>query len=194
MNCNSTQSHGHDLAAFARRCVAFLVLVIFASALSNTPRRSEVMIKTNGNFKIVEYSWIIAGNNDGMDTLLLGPFNIGGLCYLDSIIRVMMYSEERTMDSISWVAEYQFSLDLFPNNNVNSSSWFTVEREVNEFCPHPPGIYVPYLKSFGGYDEFRPRRYGAYRHFRIRVVAIDQVGTGVLKFRVIIPLSESAHE
>ena len=49
MNCNSTQSHGHDLAALARRSVAFL---LFGVCAFNTPKRTEVVIKADGNFKI----------------------------------------------------------------------------------------------------------------------------------------------
>jgi len=113
------------------------------------------------------------------DTLLLGPFVLGGIGHEDSLITIEMKSAETVRDSVHYKIHHQMSAAHSPGSQTNSKDWHSIVTDATAFD-----------STLSAYDTFVPRRYSASRHYRIMITNQDTtgvVGAG-LTFRVTLPL------
>lgn len=173
-----------------------LTLVVVALATQRTRTTAVDKVYNHSSpllykYKLVEYTWSIpgdAGTTTNADTLVIGPFNIGGTCHKDSAITLKMEFAETTIDSIHWQVLYQLSNDESPSVEVpNTTDWYSVELESTRFDSTAYRAGTPYIRMW---DTFKPRRYSNAKWFRALVYSNGKTGTQTLGMKVVLPLDE----
>lgn len=112
------------------------------------------------------------------DSIIIGPFTVGGIGYEDSIITVQMTANETVADSVHYKIAHQMSSAASPNSGSSSKDWITYKTDTAAFD-----------STLKGASSFKPRLYSAERHYRALITASAQTGTSsTVVFRFTIPL------
>ena len=178
-------------------------ILLFVSALwltimafATTPTRTTVysieggLARSPHRYKSVKYTWQITASA-GLDTLIVGPFDIGGLCHTDSSIDLQMFITAGSInkDSIHWNVDYQLSNDLSPFTGVSDGdSWHLVEQELVAFdsVAYRAGNVLVRL-----HDKFKPRKYGSHKWFRARFSSDGKTAGRTHEIRATVPIDEN---
>lgn len=163
------------------------LMLIFQIAQAGTPTVTEssrtVYSEGFRKYVVYTYTWsqtmrLIANP----DTVILGPFRVGGLFYVDSLITVEFHSTETSADSVNYNTAFQFTSKVNPNAGSSSKDWVSVLTDASN--PDTP------TANFGA----RPRRKTASNQMRILFFQDDTNGvtpaTITNTARVVIPLFE----
>lgn len=165
--------------------LSILLLVAMATlSLASTPTVTEAsrVVYNEGTkhgYVVYTYTWNQTATTG--DTVILGPFTIGGMLHADSLVTVEFHSTETSADSVNYDTQFQFSSKDAPNAGSSSKDWVTVFTDT----ANPETFQTNYGVS--------PRRKTQSR--KMRIILVEAANNGVTPatiantVRVIIPLS-----
>lgn len=167
-----------------KKLTILLFAVMATLAFASTPTvtlssRTTYNEGTKHGYVVYEYTWSQSVTSG--DTVILGPWDIGGLLHADSLVTVEFHSTETSSDSVNYDTQFQFSSKASPNTGSSSKDWVTVFTDTS----NPETFQANYGAS--------PRRKTQSR--KMRIILVEAANNGIVPatitntVRVIIPLS-----
>lgn len=160
--------------------LAVMATLTFASTPTVTlSSRTTYNEGTKHGYVVYEYTWSQSVTSG--DTVILGPWDIGGLLHVDSLVTVEFHSTETSADSVNYDTQFQFSSKASPNAGSSSKDWVSVFTDTS----NPETFQSNYGAS--------PRRKTQSR--KMRIILVEAANNGVTPatitntVRVIIPLT-----